>query len=108
MEKESKWEANELRLLVGIGGAFLSYLGLGLALWVLYPSVLAQVAYALGVFAALLLMRLRSVERKLIILRREAAETIAELESHKTLDGLAKGMLGLALYLKEPPRADTR
>src|SRR4051794_21294512 len=103
-----KTEPDEYRLLIGFGAALTSYLGLGIALWAVKPGVLFQVTYVLFIFVVFLTVRLRRIERKLIAVRREAAATISEMEDLKALDGLARGMLGLALYLKEPPRSDTR
>ena len=97
-----------MTVLVGVGAALVSYLGLGIAVWQLTESLLALSVYILAVVVAFLVLRLRRIRRAYDELAREHAVSVAAAEELSQADNLSRGMFALVVYLTELPRADTR
>lgn len=99
-------EPDEVRLLVTVGAALVSYLGMGIALWQVCDDPWLIAAYTLSVFLAYLVLRLVRVARQLAVLKKENLEIGQDRERRAVADGLTQGMLALIAFLTQPPRAD--
>lgn len=87
--------------------SLLGYLSLGIAIWNATHDVLVICIYALLAFYLLLLLRYLAANRRIKEVESQLALANNSADDLQRVQGLFEGMLGLFLYITEPPQSDT-
>jgi hypothetical protein len=108
--KQRLWPT-EGSVLIGAGAALITYLGLGVTLWALYRNYYIEGLYALIVALAIVIYRDFKLSNQIARLHAELANakhTAIARDSRELdhIDGLARGLVGLMVFLTQPPYFD--
>ncbi|MGN9788767.1 hypothetical protein ACTMTF_45745 [Nonomuraea sp. ZG12] len=101
--KPDRWDLTQI---IGLGGALVGYLGLGVAIWNIAGQVLPLVVYVLLVFVGVMGVRIYGGQKELKYLENKCAELTELSQQSADLTHLAYGLSASISYLAGEPRGD--